>query len=502
MTRRSATLQPGHETRRTATSLRAHVTQCDDEPRADLPQGSATEIQAGDEAAEAPPQRPARVASAEKAAEAIPQPPSHVASATAAPPRGLFARGSILGKAVVSASATRVGLALTQPFRDERGKAVAAVKAEEDMAKTLFEACGVLRGTALKLAQLLATEPELIPEAYRAEFARACHRAPPIGKALVRKLVTREIGVPEARFASFEDVPFAAASFGQVHAATSFEGEDLAVKLQYPGMKESVHTDLLALRTILRSAPQGDVFMPCVEEMRTRLSEELDYDREAEQTNWFREHLRLANVIVPQVHSTHSTRHVLTTERLLGLHLTEWLRRCPSENERNRYGQLLVSLFYHCLFDLGVIHADPNFGNYLFQSDGSLGLLDFGCIRRLSKEQVEAFYDLTDPNHTSSEPIEVTHARLGIRYRTNMPRRERENFLKDWGDWLREPFRTPHFDFSRAEPYFEQGARLARLSHRFLEHYDGSFLYVGRAHQGLLRFLQVLGARVQMIRNA
>jgi predicted unusual protein kinase regulating ubiquinone biosynthesis (AarF/ABC1/UbiB family) len=394
-----------------------------------------------------------------------------------------------------------VSLALTQPFRDERGKAIAAAKAEEDMAKTLFDACGVLRGTALKLAQLLATEPELIPEAYRVEFARACHRAPPIGKALVRKLITRELGVPEERFASFEDVPFAAASFGQVHAARSLDGEALAVKLQYPGMQQSVHTDLLALRAILRSAPLGKVLMPCVEELKTRLSEELDYLREAEQTRWFRQHLRLENVVVPQVHLAHTTRHVLTTQRLAGLHLTEWLLNNPAEAERNRYGQLLVSLFYHCIFDLGVIHADPNFGNYLFQPDGCLGLIDFGCIRSVSKEQVDAFYDLTHPNHVSNEPLEVTHARLGIRYRTDVPRREREDFLRDWGEWLRTPFQTTYFDFARAEAYFAKGAQLSRLSHRYLEHYDGRFLYVGRAHQGLLRFLQILGARVQMVRD-
>jgi predicted unusual protein kinase regulating ubiquinone biosynthesis (AarF/ABC1/UbiB family) len=394
-----------------------------------------------------------------------------------------------------------VGLALAQPFRDERGRALASARAEESIAKTLFDACGVLRGTALKLAQLLATEPEIIPEAYRIEFSKACHRAPPIGKALVRKLVSRELGVPEQQFATFDDVPFAAASFGQVHAATSHDGVSLAVKLQYPGMAESVRSDLLALRTVLRSAPQGKVFLSCVEELKTRLAEELDYEREAEQTRWFHDQLNVEDVVVPNVYSQLSTRHVLSTERLTGLHLAEWLSQGPTQSERNLYGQRLVSLFYHCLFHLGVLHADPNFGNYLFLADGRLGLIDFGCIRRLSREQTAAFFDLTSPSATSGEPIEQAHARLGIRYREDTSKQERDEFLRDWGDWLRAPYKTKYFDFGNAESYFARGAELARVSHRYLQHYDGSFLYVGRAHQGLIRFLQVLGARVRMSRG-
>jgi predicted unusual protein kinase regulating ubiquinone biosynthesis (AarF/ABC1/UbiB family) len=415
-----------------------------------------------------------------------------------ATPRTLFARGSILGKAVARASTSQLRNALAQPFRNEQARAQASQRTDEQTAQILFEACGTLRGTALKLAQVLAMEPELLPEAYRKEFARAAHRAPPISRALVRRILQTELGNPETRFGAFEITPFAAASLGQVHAASSHSGMPLAVKLQYPGMAESVRTDLAAFKMLLRPSRLSKVLESSVKELQARLEEELDYCHEAEQTEWFRENLRLAGVIVPRAHADLTTRHVITTERVVGAHLTDWLATGPSQQARNHYGQLLVDLFHHSVFDLHRIHADPNYGNYLFREDGQLGLLDFGCVRQLTPEFVDVFRQFFSTSPARGLQVEQLHARLGIEYRKDVPVKERLSFLSRWGELIALPYRTETFDYGQNHEYFAREATMSQEARRYVEHFEGSFLYVGRSHHGLQRLLQALGATVRM----
>jgi predicted unusual protein kinase regulating ubiquinone biosynthesis (AarF/ABC1/UbiB family) len=413
-------------------------------------------------------------------------------------PRTFFARGSILGKAVARASASQLKHAIAQPFRSEQARAQAAQRTDEQTAHILFEACGSLRGTALKLAQVLAMEPELLPEAYRKEFSRAAHRAPPINRALVRKIIEIELGSTEKRFAAFENTPFAAASLGQVHAATSHSSQQLAVKIQYPGMAESVRSDLAAFSLLIRPSRLSKVLESSVQELRIRLEEELDYLHEAEQTNWFRQKLGLAGMVVPRVHADLTTSHVITTERIAGTHLTDWLATNPSQQARNHYGQLLADLFHHCVFDLHRIHADPNFGNYLFRADGRLGLLDFGCVRRLTPEFVEVLRQLFGASRTAALDVEQLHARLGIGYRKDLPAKARLDFLTRWGELIALPYRTSAFDFGKNDEYFAREAAMSQEVRGYVERFDGSFLYVGRAHHGLQRLLRALGATVRM----
>lgn len=412
--------------------------------------------------------------------------------------RTLFTRGSILGKAVTRASASQLKHAITQPFRNEHARAQAAQRTDEQTAHILFEACGSLRGTALKLAQVLAMEPELLPEAYRKEFSRAAHRAPPINRALVRKIIETELGSTEKRFEAFENTPFAAASLGQVHAATSHSSQQLAVKIQYPGMAESVRADLAAFRLLMRPSRLSKVLESSVQELRVRLEEELDYLHEAEQTKWFRDKVGLAGVVVPRVYADLTTSHVITTERIAGTHLTDWLASNPSQQVRNHYGQLLADLFHHCVFELHRVHADPNFGNYLFREDSRLGLLDFGCVRQLTPEFVEVLRQFFGASPMSALDVEQLHARLGIRYRKDVPAQARLDFLARWGELIAQPYRTSSFDFGNNDAYFAHEATMSQEARRYVEHFDGSFLYVGRAHHGLQRLLQALGASVRM----
>ena len=417
-------------------------------------------------------------------------------SRSSSAPSSPFVRGSILGAAVARASATKAGARLSAPFRSSAAKARAKQETDENAAKVIFDACTALRGTPLKLVQVLATEEELLPEAYRARFSLATHQVEPINRALVQKILRVELGDPVSVFRDFEDVPFAAASLGQVHAATTHDGEPLALKLQYPGVAASVSSDLRLARALLRPTAIGPLFEGCFEELGQRLAEELDYCVEAANCAWFRENLSLPGLVVPRVYPEYGTARVIATERLTGTHLAEFLATGPTQEERNHYGQLLVDLFHLCVYELHTIHADPNSGNYLFLKDGKLGLIDFGCVVRLDGTFVRALRRCFADDAWDGATIRSLHAELGVHYRDDADPKKLDALLMQWRRWLLEPYRCNAFDYGQNREYFARGFAFSEQIRSLLGRYDGAFAYFGRAHHGLMRLLQSLEATV------
>lgn len=416
---------------------------------------------------------------------------------SAGAPRGRVARATVVGTAAVRASTRKAQLALGNTFRTEEERQLATDAADEDIAKIFFEACSMLRGTALKLAQVLATENELFTPAYREQFAQATHQAVPINRALLRRVIKTELGDWRDHFATFSDEPFAAASLGQVHAATGHSGEPLAVKVQYPGVAEGITSDLFLVKAALAPTRWRSVFESCADELRDRLAEELNYEQEAAHTEWFRERIHNPHVHIPAVYQAHSTDRVLVTERLEGLHLLDWLATGPTQALREHYAQLLVDLFHQSVFELHCIHGDPNFGNYLFRDDGKLGWLDFGCVRTLDSSSMNALRRFYRPQLEDPESVLRIHHEMGVRYHSDVPADEVLDFVVQWSQWISEPYRNTQFNFSRPG-YMEQGAALGHKARALVESCNGAFLYFGRAQQGLYRLLQSLGACVRM----
>jgi predicted unusual protein kinase regulating ubiquinone biosynthesis (AarF/ABC1/UbiB family) len=183
----------------------------------------------------------------------------------------------------------------------------------------MFKGLGLLKGTALKMAQQLSLDLDLLPEAVCRELVRSYHQVPPINRALVRQVIQKELGrPPEKKFAYFDANAFAAASPGQVHAAGDHGGTPLAVKIQYPGIAKSIDSDLGLLRQVLRPMIRSDQLLPILNEMAARLHEEVDYCKEAENQAYFGGHLDLQGVRIPFVHPDLSTATVPTTTRLPG----------------------------------------------------------------------------------------------------------------------------------------------------------------------------------------
>ncbi len=299
-------------------------------------------------------------------------------------PRGRLRR---LGK-VVGLSA-RVGSDLVggqlQRLVGKEGSASAEV------GKKIVNTLGEMKGVAQKAGQMLSLAAEQLPGDLRARLTELFTQAPPLPYPAIAKVVETELGAPpEALFADFEHEPFAAASLGQVHRATTRDGQRVAVKVQYPDVAGSVHDDLRNMAALVKAAGLGrnlfggeDYFA----EVRHEILLELDYRRERQQLDEFRILLSpFTDIVVPRALPALSAARVLTLELLSGETLVEYTSSADEhpEAERFRIATQLMRAVYGPFLAHGVIHADTHPGNFIVLADGRLGVLDFGSIKRLS----------------------------------------------------------------------------------------------------------------------
>jgi predicted unusual protein kinase regulating ubiquinone biosynthesis (AarF/ABC1/UbiB family) len=257
--------------------------------------------------------------------------------------------------------------------------------AEARNARALKEALGRLKGPLMKVAQMFATVPDLMPPQFAAELTELQSNAPAMGPAFVRRRMAAELGPDwQGRFAAFDLVPAAAASLGQVHRATGHDSAALAVKLQYPDMQSAMESDLGQLRMLLGLARQVFGAIDTSEiltEITARLREELDYVREARSMRLYGAYFaERADIAVPVPHEALSTGRLLTMDWLDGAGLAAF--KDADLETRNRVARLLFEAWWTPLTHIGVIHGDPHLGNYSFTPGaGRLNLLDFGCVR-------------------------------------------------------------------------------------------------------------------------
>jgi predicted unusual protein kinase regulating ubiquinone biosynthesis (AarF/ABC1/UbiB family) len=251
-------------------------------------------------------------------------------------------------------------------------------------AAELRSALGGLKGPLMKAAQLLATIPDALPPEYARELAQLQANAPAMGWSFVKRRMATELG-PDwpSRFARFDKEAAFAASLGQVHHAVLPDGREVAVKLQYPDMASALEADLDQLKVVFAVGQRLDPAIRTDEiqaEIRTRLREELDYRREARHVALYRHMLRdEPQVHVPDTVADHSTDRLLTMDWLAGEPLLAWKTR-PQE-ERDALAVNMFRAWYVPFYLYGVIHGDPHLGNYSVRPDGSINLMDFGCVR-------------------------------------------------------------------------------------------------------------------------
>jgi predicted unusual protein kinase regulating ubiquinone biosynthesis (AarF/ABC1/UbiB family) len=310
------------------------------------------------------------------------------------PPQGALHRFGVLGAMQAQIFAAYAAWWVRSWFRSAERNEQALLETHLRVALRLFEGMGYLRGAVMKIGQMLANLPGVVPDEI-VETLEAMHfQAPPMHFALLREYVRDELGgEPEEVFAAFETRAFAAASLGQVHRARLKSGEEVAVKIQYPGIAASVRADfrnLLALMLPMRISKDWENLKDQLEDLRRVLEGETDYEKEAAFQRQARSYFREDDgVVVPQVHEKHSTRRVLTSDLVGGVHIHDFLAGNPSHERRDHFGAQIVRAYYRMFFAGHVNYADLHPGNFLFLPDGRLGLLDFGCVRPFTDREWE-----------------------------------------------------------------------------------------------------------------
>ncbi len=268
-------------------------------------------------------------------------------------------------------------------------------------ASDLAAALGGLKGPIMKVAQLMATIPDLLPPEYVEELQKLQSDAPPMGWAFVKRRMMAELGTGwQEKFGEFEHQPAAAASLGQVHRARSTDGKRLAVKLQYPDMQSAVEADLKQLDWLFAIHRRMDPVIDTTEiakEIAARVREELDYLREAKHVALYQQMLDGIDLVrVPSVWPKLSTGRLLTLDWLDGTKLLS--HKTAGLKARNRIGQAMFTAWWFPFSRYGVIHGDPHLGNYtVFDQGGAPGginLLDYGCIRIFPPKFVGGVVDL------------------------------------------------------------------------------------------------------------
>lgn len=314
-------------------------------------------------------------------------------------PVNSFSRIWTLGSLQAKVTAGYFAYWLRSRFSDAEKKQRLKSEAHLAAALKLFGTMGYLRGAVMKVGQMLANLPEVVPEEF-AEVLSALHfEAPPMHFALVREVFLDEFGrEPEELFAAFDRKAFAAASLGQVHRARLHSGEEVAVKIQYPGIARTIKADLRNLRLLLQPMCLTKDWQDTLDKLadiEQMLLMETDYEQEARFGKKVRRLFTIDDrVVVPRVYDEYSTRRVLTTEYLRGCHLNEYLAMNPSQEDRDHFTTLLTVGTFRIYYQLHWFLADPHPGNFIFMEDGRLGMIDFGCTRAMTDEEWLLICDL------------------------------------------------------------------------------------------------------------
>ena len=373
----------------------------------------------------------------------------------------------------------------------------------ENHAKALGEVLGDLKGPLMKVAQILSTIPDALPQEYREELSKLQADAPSMGWLFVKRRMMSELGQDWlGKFKDFEKQCSAAASLGQVHKATGLAGEKLACKLQYPDMQSAIEADLKQLKLAFNFYERADKAISTKsihKELSARLAEELDYKREAANLKLYSELLKSEkNVLVPEVYESLSTGRLLTMTWLEGEKLTKWLEKKPEQTSRNNVAINMFKAWYIPFYFYGVIHGDPHLGNYSITKNESINLLDFGSIRFFNPSFVEGVIILYEALKTENSKLaEEAYFKWGF---GNL-NKEMISVLSLWAQFLYAPLLNDSSEPISQLRDGKEGREIASKVHQQLKKIGGvepprEFVLMDRAAIGLGSVFMRLQAKV------
>ncbi|MGB5377499.1 ABC1 kinase family protein [Muriicola sp.] len=392
-------------------------------------------------------------------------------------------------------------------------EAEAKGRLDESNASDIYDSLKNLKGSALKLAQMLSMEKNILPQAYVEKFSLSQFSVPPLSAPLVMKTFKNSFGkFPYEIFDEFNSEAINAASIGQVHKASK-NGKQLAVKIQYPGVADSILSDLamakpIAMKMFNIKGEHSDVYF---KEVEVKLLEETNYLLEIKQSQEaVKACEHIPNIEFPKYYEDWSSRQIITMDWMEGIHLSEFTKINTNQDIANNLGQALWDFYLFQIHKLKKVHADPHPGNFLVSEEGQLIALDFGCMKIIPKDFYIPYFELfnidvlEDPRLFHDKLLE-----LEILRKDDSQAEEAffTNMFHDVLSFFTQPFREETFNFSDldffdkiaaiGERYFKDTRTKKMNANRGSRH----FIYMNRTFFGLFNLMFDLKAENIRISN-
>jgi len=409
----------------------------------------------------------------------------------------------------------KVGVNYLKYYGDKLTKTehLARTRLNENNAEDIYDGLKQLKGSALKVAQMLSMEKSIMPQSYVEKFSLSQFSVPPLSSPLVLKTFKNYFGkLPNELYDSFNPTSVNAASIGQVHVAEK-NGKKLAVKIQYPGVAQSIASDLalvkpIAMKMFNIKGKDSDKYF---KEVEGKLIEETNYVLELEQSKEIAEACsNIPNLLFPQYYEDLSNDRIITMDYMNGEHLSEFTAYNTDKEKANQLGQALWDFYMFQIHKLRKVHADPHPGNFLVSKEGKLVALDFGCMKSIPNDFYVPYFELSEPENINNPDYFLSKLFELEILREDESKEEIEFFTAMFHELLSlftQPFNEVTFDFSDSgffEKITELGQRYSKSAElRKMNGNRGSkhFIYINRTFFGLYNLMFDLKAKNITINN-
>ncbi|WP_179376850.1 ABC1 kinase family protein [Winogradskyella wichelsiae] len=380
-------------------------------------------------------------------------------------------------------------------------------------AEDIYDSLKTLKGSALKVAQMLSMEKSILPQAYVEKFSLSQFSVPPLSPPLVIKTFKKYFGKhPEDIFDTFNATSVNAASIGQVHMAEK-DGKKLAVKIQYPGVAESIASDLalvkpIAIKMFNIKGKDSDKYF---KEVENKLTEETNYILEIAQSKEISEACKhIPNLKFPEYYEEFSSERIITMDYMKGEHLSEFVAHNTDQEKSNKLGQALWDFYMFQIHNLRKVHADPHPGNFLISDSADLIALDFGCMKTIPEDFYIPYFELAEPECIQNPKLFTEKLYELEILRKDDSEEEITFFTAMFHELLSlftKPFHVEEFDFSSSDFFnqiSEMGQRYSKSTE--LKNMNGNrgsthFIYINRTFFGLYNLMFDLKAENVKINN-
>lgn len=396
----------------------------------------------------------------------------------------------------------KVGLNYAKHYTKKAFTEVSDEELEKQNAKELFESFASLKGSALKVAQMLSQDSMNLSHNFTEQFQKAQYSVPPMSAPMAIQTFKKSVGEnPEKIFDKFNPNAVAAASLGQVHEAWK-DGKKLAVKIQYPGVADSIKSDLKLMRPIAKQVLKvsNEELEPYMNELETKLLEETNYIQEVNNSLEFREACKeLENIVFPNYYKELCTDRVIVMDWLDGVHMKEFLASNPSQEQKNQIAQTIWNFYEFQFHKINKINADPHPGNFLFRPDNTVGVIDFGCTKEFKGKVYEDYFGLANYDlYNHPDQLRKVFFDLEIFRPSDSEERIQElmELFSTLSKMIAKPYQYKTFYFGDKE-FLEEVNQISKIAASIGEiRGKKDFLFVNRTFFGIFSLMKELDATI------